>query len=289
MQLWRLRWHWNKLGYRDPLANILTRAADEAVAWDVNEFFETGRPEVSKVMAGVERLAPSLPKRRALDFGCGVGRITQGLANHFDETIGVDIASSMIEAARKWNRISTRCRFVVNQGADLTQFASDGFDFVYSRLVLQHVPPRLVRRYVPELVRVLHPDGLLVFQLSVPEDRGHHVDPIDAFCGAPVVGGRFKRSLPHWVVRAYRRVKYPLLPVVIRRFGSHVYRRIHGVLVPHMDMFGMEREAVVELVESSGGRVVDVRPDASDANVAGFEYWVKKCSSSPGPGPLGLE
>ena len=145
MQLWRLRWHWNKLGYRDPLANILTRPFDEATGWNVDEFFETGRPEVSKLMKGVERLAPLLQKRRALDFGCGVGRVTQALADHFDEAIGVDIASSMIEAARTWNRAPNRCRFEVNQGADLTQFASSGFDLVYSRLVLQHVPPQLVR------------------------------------------------------------------------------------------------------------------------------------------------
>ena len=158
----------------------------------------------------------------------------------------------------------------------MTQFASSGFDLVYSRLVLQHVPPQLVRRYVPELVRVLHPGGVLVFQLSVPDNAGHQVDSIEAFCEAPVVGGRFKRRLPSWVVRTYRRLKYPFLPVVIRRSWSHMYRRVRGLLVPHMEMFGMERETVIELVEGSGGRVEEIRPDNSDANVLGFEYWVTK-------------
>jgi len=38
-------------------------------------------------------------------------------------------------------------------------------DFVYSRLVLQHIHPRYVRQYLAEFVRVLRNDGVLVFQL----------------------------------------------------------------------------------------------------------------------------
>ena len=281
MQLWRLRWNWNQLGHRDPLASILTPATDATVAWDVDEFFETGRLEVSRLMTGVERLVPLLPKRRALDFGCGVGRVTQALADHFNEAIGVDVASSMVEAARKWNRVPNRCRFAVNEGTHLRQFESSGFDLVYSRLVLQHIPPLLVKGYIPELVRVLNPEGLLVFQLPVPEDD-IIVDSLDAFCEAPVVGGRFKSSLPRWVVRTYRRLKYPFLPVVIRRFWSDLYRRIRDYVVPHMEMFGLRRETVVKLVESSGGRVLEIRRDGSSGNVQGFEYWVTKGSQTHG-------
>ncbi len=53
----------------------------------------------------------SFPKRRALDFGCGVGRLTQALARHFNIVDGVDIAPSMIELANQFNRSGGRCRY----------------------------------------------------------------------------------------------------------------------------------------------------------------------------------
>ena len=39
-------------------------------------------------------------RRSALDFGCGIGRLSQALAEHFDQVYGVDISPKMIELAR---------------------------------------------------------------------------------------------------------------------------------------------------------------------------------------------
>ena len=75
----------------------------------------------------------------------------------------------MIAEARAMNR-NSRCVFVLNRRRDLRAFESDRFPVIYSRLVLQHV-----RRYIAEMVRVLAPDGMLMFQL--PEHRG--VDSCD--------------------------------------------------------------------------------------------------------------
>ena len=36
-------------------------------------------------MLNADRLVPALERRRALDFGCGIGRLTCALADHFDE------------------------------------------------------------------------------------------------------------------------------------------------------------------------------------------------------------
>lgn len=279
MRLWRLRRNWNQLGHRDPLESILTRTPDKTAAWDVDEFFRTGGLEVARVMAHVDRLAPSLSKARALDFGCGVGRVTQGLADHFTEAVGVDVAVSMVEAARKWNRQPDRCRFTLNEATDLRQFESNGFDLVYSRLVLQHIPPNLVKGYIPELVRVLKPDGLLMFQLPEPQRKPVQVDPIEAFCNSPVVGGRFKQSMPGWVVRTYRRLKYPFLPTVISRAWGHLYRQVRDYVVPHMDMFGLRRETVVNVIEDSGGQVAEIQSDSSvGSDIQSYEYWVTKAS-----------
>jgi SAM-dependent methyltransferase len=42
-------------------------------------------------------------------------------------------------------------------------FADESFAFVYSNIVLQHVPRRLALGYLREFVRVLEPGGALVF------------------------------------------------------------------------------------------------------------------------------
>jgi SAM-dependent methyltransferase len=125
-------------------------------------------------MEFIDSLPMKLARRRALDFGCGVGRLTQALCKYFQHCIGVDIAPSMIELARKFNRYGDRCEYRENPFDDLHEFDNDQFDFIYSNIVLQHMEPRYSERYVQEFVRVLSPEGLAVFQIpakpSAPEN-----------------------------------------------------------------------------------------------------------------------
>jgi SAM-dependent methyltransferase len=138
----------------------------ESHHWDPEEFFRTGEREVAAEFAYLESLDVELVRGRALDFGCGLGRLTQPLADRFDEAVGVDIAASMIEGARTANKQGSRCQFVLNERDDLTVFADESFDFVFSLLVLQHMPLSLSERYMREFVRVLKPGGIGYFQMT---------------------------------------------------------------------------------------------------------------------------
>jgi len=262
-----LRWlghEWNGLAKRDALGSVLTRPATDP-QWNTEDFFATGQADVAKLMTAAARVAPTLATRRALDFGCGVGRLTRALADYFDEVQGIDIAPSMIARARQQNGIPEGCHFEVNRRPHLQRFDDGLFDLVYSRLVLQHIPPRLVKRYIPELVRVLAPGGLLVFQLPTEID-----DSRRAFLEAPVQGGPLKHALPPELVHAYRQVKYVALRTVM----------------PHMDMFGMARSVVVEMVEGSGARLLAIEPDnAHGTRTPGFEYWATKPQPTDRLGP----
>jgi ubiquinone/menaquinone biosynthesis C-methylase UbiE len=157
---------WDEFGRTDPLWAILASPDTRGGKWDVDAFFETGRAVVSKVMKDVGSLEVDLPRRSALDFGCGVGRLTRALADHFDEVVGVDIAPSMVELARKYAGADGRCSYVVNSSDDLRIFADGRFDLVYSNLVLQHMPRATMRRYFGEFLRIAARDGLVVFELS---------------------------------------------------------------------------------------------------------------------------
>ena len=248
----RLAGGWNRLGRENPLGAILT-VHGEVGEWDLERFLITGRDEVQRFVSRLGEVVPSAGRGRALDFGCGVGRISHHLADHWREVIGVDSAGSMIERARRLNADRPHCTFVLNRAPDLRRFPAASFDVVYCRLVLQHVRPALAADYVGELVRVLAPGGALMLQL--PEDMSGVMRR--QFERAPV-DGALKRLLPRPLVVAWRRLKY-------------------WAGAPPIMMFGLPRDAVVDRIRRAGGTVVAAFPDASHGgDEPGFEYWVTK-------------
>ena len=81
MNIKELKKHWNRFGETDPLWAILTQPDKKGNRWKLDEFFRTGEGEVATIMDYVRSLGINLRRSRALDFGCGVGRLTQALAN----------------------------------------------------------------------------------------------------------------------------------------------------------------------------------------------------------------
>ena len=171
MDIELLREHWDALGRSDPLWAVLTDRGRERGGWDVDEFLRSGAEQVDERMRTLDDLGVRVPRGRALDFGCGVGRLTQALAERFESCDGVDVAPSMIELARRINRHGDRCRYHLNATVDLALFPPETFDFVLSLLVLQHLEPRHALRYVREFVRLLRPDGVALFQLPAERRR----------------------------------------------------------------------------------------------------------------------
>jgi SAM-dependent methyltransferase len=162
----RLHETWESLGQTDPLWAILSTEETRGNHWDLATFFQTGEEEVERLFYLLRGLDISFGRGRALDFGCGVGRVTQALATRFDSVDGVDIAASMIRRASEYNRHQDRCTYHVNASSDLRLFNTSTFDVVYSRIVLMHIPRALSERYISELARTLRPGGLAV--LHVP-------------------------------------------------------------------------------------------------------------------------
>jgi SAM-dependent methyltransferase len=160
-----LQSNWDEFGQIDPLWAIGTHPSKKGNKWELTEFFNSGQAEIDSVMEYLEERHVSVSKERALDFGCGVGRLTQALARHFNLVEGVDIAPSMIELANKFNCYGERCKYHVNYAADLSMFDDEIFDFIYSSIVLLHIKPEYSRNYINEFLRLLAPKGVLVFDL----------------------------------------------------------------------------------------------------------------------------
>jgi ubiquinone/menaquinone biosynthesis C-methylase UbiE len=165
MEIQELRRHWDGLGREDPLFAILTVPGKAGGRWEAEEFFATGRQQVEQIFQELDALGVKVKRGVALDFGCGVGRLTQALADRFELVHGVDIASSMIALAERHNRFGDRCKYHLNERDDLSIFPDGTIDFVLTLICLQHMEPRYARKYLVEFARILAPGGVLFFQL----------------------------------------------------------------------------------------------------------------------------
>lgn len=167
-QFRKLARNWDAFGDADPLFGVLSDPTKFGGQWRVDDFFASGDAHVKKWLRILHEHGAAFHPGSCLDFGCGVGRLTRPLSESFLETVGVDVAKSMVAVARRYNR-NPRCRFIVNRDPDLRSINSATFDFVHSCLVLQHIPPEFTITYIQEFFRVAKPGGLVVFQL--PAER----------------------------------------------------------------------------------------------------------------------
>jgi SAM-dependent methyltransferase len=65
---------------------------------DEAAFDASGRRDVSLFFAGLEDLLT--PRTRALDIGCGIGRMDKHVASHVGKLTGVDVSGEMVAMAR---------------------------------------------------------------------------------------------------------------------------------------------------------------------------------------------
>jgi len=181
MRIDALREHWEAYGRSDPLWAVLSEPGLQGNRWDLEEFLRRGEVEVQQYLGELDEHRIEVRRGRALDFGCGVGRLTQALGERFERCDGVDIAASMVEQARRLNRHGDRCRYHVNPASDLRLFESETFDFVLSIIVLQHMEPHYAKGYIAEFLRVLRPGGIALFQLPTGHKRPERALPDGAW------------------------------------------------------------------------------------------------------------
>jgi SAM-dependent methyltransferase len=168
MSLHSLQKNWEGFAQIDPLWAICVDSSRAGNMWTREEFFATGVTEVDRVIDHVRKLGLSPDANApALDFGCGVGRLTRSLNRYFPECWGVDISPTMVRLAKEFNQDRPGCRFWLNEDDDLSKLPNEKFGFIYSSIVLQHIQRKYAKRYLSAMIRVLRRDGILVFQ--VPE------------------------------------------------------------------------------------------------------------------------
>jgi SAM-dependent methyltransferase len=170
---------WEAQAQADPLWAVLSEPDKRGRRWDVPAFFATGEEHVAKTLARFRDLGGApLGAELAIDFGCGVGRLTQALARRFRRAIGIDVSPTMVSVARRLNACGERAEYVLNQQVGLPFVADRSVDLVLSFITLQHLRPALAEAYLREFFRVVRPGGAVIFQIPshltedfLPADR----------------------------------------------------------------------------------------------------------------------
>jgi SAM-dependent methyltransferase len=105
--------------------------------------------------------------KNMLELGCRAGRMTTSFAKHFEHVYAFDLSHEMLARARPMRTEERNILWLLSNGADLSCVASDSMDFVFSYLVLQHLPEEaLTLQYLGEMLRVLRPGGVFLFQFN---------------------------------------------------------------------------------------------------------------------------
>ena len=230
---------WNDLAALDARWAVVSQPHGKHDGWATDAFYATGEAEVEAALHRVRALGEKVGAARALDFGSGLGRVTAALARSFSHVDGVDISPVMIAQAREAVP-NPAVTFHLGDGRSLSGFDSGQFDFVYSNIVLQHIPGRrAVLDLVAEFVRVLAPTGVAVFHVPARVSLRYRLAP---------------RRRAYHLLRACR-----VPPQVL-------YFRLG--LLP-MWMTAAAPAAVCRAVQRAGGALVAV--DATEAGVKGVE------------------
>lgn len=165
MDISKIQKNWNDLADEDAMWTVLTDPDKKGGLWKPEEFFETGRKEIAEVMAKLAKMGLTPETSLALDFGCGVGRLSQALGEKFQQVHGVDVSSSMIAQANKLNHRGAKVRYFVNARTDLADLSNHRYDFIYSNIALQHIPTNYQKNYISDFLKFLKPGGVAVFSV----------------------------------------------------------------------------------------------------------------------------
>jgi len=178
----KMRLDWDKRARTNPWRYI----ASVRKNWTQEDFFRSGRQNVGEqVLSDMHNICQGRDPQqmRALEIGCGAGRLTRALAEVFGEVHGVDISREMIHLAQE--ALADKPNIVLhnNNGMDLSFLADASFDFAFSFIVFQHIPSvEIIENYVREVHRVLRPGALFKFQ--VQGGRGMNPQPGETWVGA---------------------------------------------------------------------------------------------------------
>lgn len=157
---------WRELGRSQPYWGVLSHPdflAENITPERIEAFYASGKAYIGEIAGKLERETGAKPSGRALDFGCGVGRLAEAMADYATEVTGVDISPGMLELARGRGGRATYSEEV----------PPGPFDWINSFIVFQHIPPDRGEAIIEDLLSRLAMGGAVSLQITAWRDDVH--------------------------------------------------------------------------------------------------------------------
>ena len=134
------------------------------------QFFASGVDYVNRLLGLVHKHFGPV-NGRALDFGCGVGRLSIALASKFKEVVGVDVSEEMLNLCRNNARQSGVRNIELVLSDDALSRVTGQFDLVNTIIVLQHIPHERGIRIFQRLIDLTKVGGICSIQVTYARER----------------------------------------------------------------------------------------------------------------------
>lgn len=164
---------WEKWGTTNPYYGVLSQKkflGKRLPTETLNEFYRSGESDIDYIFSNLNKIGLAHKKfRLAVDYGCGVGRLTIPIAKRAKKTVGYDVSPAMIETAQTAASKHKNVEFKVVD-ADMKNLP-DSFDYLNSYIVFQHIPPASGMNILDNLFGKLEHGGVFALQLTFGYDR----------------------------------------------------------------------------------------------------------------------
>lgn len=154
---------WRELGRSNPYWAVISHPdfqRENMTPEGLERFYRSGSEYITPLAHELKAFTGELPHGRALDFGCGVGRLSEAMAAFASEVVGVDVSPAMLEIARARG----------GRAVYLEAPPAGPFDWINSFIVFQHIPPARGEAILADLLARLAPGGVVSLQLTVWRD-----------------------------------------------------------------------------------------------------------------------
>lgn len=155
---------WADIARSEPYYGVITDPANlrgNLTPEALERFWESGRQDMQWQLDLLKAHYGEFLPRVALDFGCGVGRLTRVMSTIAETVYGIDVAPAMLEIARQ----DAPSNVVYTQ-----EIPDVELDWINSIIVFQHIHPDRGAQIIADLVSRLRRGGAITLHVTTGRD-----------------------------------------------------------------------------------------------------------------------
>jgi SAM-dependent methyltransferase len=194
------------------------RQHDGVRPWTIDDFRAAGRSDCADIMRQWDQYG-RISGGTCIEIGCGSGRLTSALVDHFDQVLAIDVSVDQIELAKRvLGESASRVRFslVEDPMVDAPPETCSG---MISTFVFQHLSQYSgIVAYLRATHEALQPGASICFQIPVPGDYRGNL-PSLAFRTFDSLRSQISRALGRRCFMEYNRYPVERILSTLKRIG----------------------------------------------------------------------